>query len=457
MFKKVLIFAVIFSLTPLPFLSRVYAAEFSPGFIISDIELRDSTSMDLIDIQSFLNSRPGALKRMHFKDVDGVSRSAAEIIYRSAITYKINPKYLLVTLQKEQSLLDDPAPSQKQLDWATGYAVCDSCSMDDPDIQKFKGFANQVDYAAGANDYYFANANQFNFKPGGTYNIDGETVNIFNQATANLYIYTPHIHGNYNFWKLWNRYFSQKYPDGSLLQVDGEPGVWLIEYGQKRPFYSKGALISRYDINNVILVDKNALNAYPTGNPIKYAQYSLLKTPDGKIYLLADDKLRHIINMDVFRTIGFNIEEVISMDAGEVSLFKPGEPITLNTAYPAGALLQDNETGGVYFAQNGVKKPVVNKYILEINFPQYNITQVSPEELEKFPRGELVQLKDGILIKSFDSPDVYVTSNGKKIRITSEKSFNSMGYKWTNIHIIDPVTLLNTPSGGDLSIDYLEN
>jgi len=457
MLKKILIFAVIFSLTPLPFFSTALAAEFSPGFIISDIEMRDSTSMDLADIQAFLNARPGALKRMHFEDLDGVSKSAAEIIYRSAITYKINPKYILITLQKEQSLLDDPAPSQNQLDWATGYAVCDSCSKDDPDIQKFKGFANQVDYAAGANDYYFANAGKFKFQPGNVYEIDGQTVNIFNQATANLYIYTPHIHGNYNFWKLWNRYFSQRYPDGSLLQVDGELGVWLIEYGQKRPFHSKGALLSRYDPNNIIIVDKNALNAYPTGNPIKYAQYSLLKIPDGKIYLLADDKLRHIVSMDVFRTIGFNIEEVINMDAGEVSLFKPGEPITLNTAYPAGALLQDDETGGVFFVQNGIKKPVVNKYILEINFPQYNITPVSAEELEKFSRGELVQLRDGILIKSFDSPDVYVTSNGNKIRIPSEKVFNEMGYKWTNIHTIDPVTLLNTPGAGEISLDYLEN
>jgi len=456
MLKKILILSIIFTLF-LPCLKPIQASEFTPGFILTDIELRDSSSMGLGDINLFLYSKPGLLKNLTFEDVDGQKRSAADIIFRAATRYQMNPKYLLVLLQKEQSLIEDPNPSQNQLDWATGYAVCDSCSKDDPLIQKFKGFAKQVDKAAWRNKYYIDNSWEFRHQPGKTYEIDGQSVNIFNQATANLYNYTPHIHGNFNFWKLWNRYFTQKYPDGSLLQIQGEPGVWLIQNGYKKPFHSKGALISRFDINNIITINKNDLSQYPAGNPIKFAQYSLLSDPDGNIYLLSDDKLRHISNEEVFRTIGFNYEEITQVPENEIDLYEPGDPITLNTAYPAGALLQNNETGGVYFVQNGIKHPIITQYVLKINYSNYHITQVSPDELDKYDQGELVQINDGELIKSFDCPDVFVISNGKKMKIASEKVFDAIGYKWNNIKVIDPVTLLSIPSGGDISLNYLEN
>ena len=62
----------------------------------------------------------------------------------TAQNYQINPKVLLVTLQKDKfSYRRRPHP--KTMDWATGYAVCDSCSMTDPGIQSHRGFGMQVD------------------------------------------------------------------------------------------------------------------------------------------------------------------------------------------------------------------------------------------------------------------------------------------------------------------------
>ncbi|MEN9378840.1 MAG: hypothetical protein RJB15_518, partial [Pseudomonadota bacterium] len=56
-------------------------------------------------------------------------------------------------LQKEQSLVTDDTPTQKQLDWAAGYGVCDACSMNDPSLQRFRGFAIQTRRAAGIMRY----------------------------------------------------------------------------------------------------------------------------------------------------------------------------------------------------------------------------------------------------------------------------------------------------------------
>lgn len=120
---------------------------FDPNAILDDRDIFDLGTMDLTALRSFLNQR-GALGRMKIADIDGVEKEPAEIIWRVATSYKVNPKYLLALLQKEQSLVEDTSPTQRQLDWAMGFGVCDSCSKEDPRIQAYKGFANQIEYAA---------------------------------------------------------------------------------------------------------------------------------------------------------------------------------------------------------------------------------------------------------------------------------------------------------------------
>src|SRR3989338_11661751 len=127
---------------------------FNPNFIIDDWELTDYESMSVGSIRRFLGGKSGILSSYRTKDVDGIERDASEIIWRAANSYRINPKFLIVLLQREQSLVENSNPSPRDLDWAAGYAVCDGCSTDDPAIQKFKGFAVQVDRAAWRQLYY---------------------------------------------------------------------------------------------------------------------------------------------------------------------------------------------------------------------------------------------------------------------------------------------------------------
>ncbi len=117
--------------------------------------------------------------------------------------------------------------------------------------------------------------------PYGTIETKIVTATPQNRATAALYNYTPHVfNGNYNVYKLFKRYFPPTtYPNGTLLQAKGEVGVWLIEDGKKRPFLSKSALVSRFDENKIVSVDSADLNAYIKGSPIKFSNYSLVKSP----------------------------------------------------------------------------------------------------------------------------------------------------------------------------------
>ena len=406
---------------------------FNANYIIDDYTLLEYQSMSRESIKRFLGGQSGILSEYKTKDIDGVERSATEIIWRASQAHGINPKFLIVLLQKEQSLIENPNPSLRDLDWATGYAVCDSCRTDDPGIQKFRGFATQVDRAAWRQKYYIAHSDEFAVKVGLPSYIDGVLVTPANQATANLYIYTPHLHGNQIFWNIWQKYFSRNYPDGTLLKERESGDIWLLTRGKLRPLISTLALYSDYDINKIITVSANDILRYDIGLPIKYPNYSLLRSPRGTVYLLVDEKRRGIASKEIFRGLGFNPEEVIDAKWDDLNLYAEGVPITTADAKPLGELLQDNKTGGVYYVSYGVKHPIKSREILKNRFAYYPIAAVSPAILDKYYTGDAVKFKDAELIVAAGEKQVYVIADGYKRPIVSAEIFEDLGYQWSNI------------------------
>jgi len=410
-------------------------ADFNPDYIISDQELTDYNAMSLAQVQKFLEDKGSSLAHYATIDTDGLGRTASEIIWRVAQSYKISPKVLLVTLQKEQSLVTTAVPTQKQLDWAAGYGICDSCSMSDPTLQKYKGFATQVDYAAGWKRWFLENAATLSWvkQPGITYLIDTYQITPNNLATAAFYTYTPHYHGNYNFWKLWQDWFGKFFPDGTVLKETDGTSIWLIQRGLRRQFSSYSAFVSRYSPEKLISVSKSELENYELGTPIKFPDYSLLRSPTGTVYLLVGDTRRGFSSNEVFKTIGFNPEEVMDATWEDLNFYVENDPITLQSVYPTGALLQDKTSGGVYFVENGIKKPLWSKQFLTLYFKDKKITAVSVDELKKYSTGEPVKFKDGELVLGESSPTVYFISNSERRPIPSEQVFTGLGFKWENI------------------------
>lgn len=446
----------------------VLASEFNPNYIISDSEILDDTTMDLADIKEFLTSKGSYLATYRTANYDDITKTAAEIIYDASLNnydcdgvtlsdnptqaerklkckpVSINPQFLLVLLQKEQSLIEESTiDKQSQLDWATGYGCPDTGGCN----ERWKGFGKQINSAALQFYSYIDEPQLYKYKVGETYtltNTDKEdsVVTPANLATAALYNYTPHVYnGNYNFWKIWNRYFSRIFPDGSLAQIEGEPGVWLIQNGAKRPFLSRGALVTRYDPEKIITVKKADLDAYTRGTPIKFAQYSIVRSPMGSTYLLVDDAKRKISSPEVFRKLGFNPEEVEDVSTQDLNYYRNGKPVTENDAYPTGALLQDPDSGGVYFVINSTKAPLIDRIFLETKFKNRPIIKATAEELADYEKIKPVKLGDGYLLKKPLSPTVYVISNGLKRPIASGEVFESLGYKWGNILTVHPRVL----------------
>lgn len=220
------------------------AANFDPGNIVSDFDFYNANAMTAAGIQDFLEKQDcqpadGSPCLSDYRETTTTQpaqgaghcavyrgardESASEIIAKVATACGISPRVLLVLIQKEQSLLTRPSASGYLR--AAGYACPDTAECD----TKYFGFFNQAYNAA----WQFR---QYTQEPDRTYKIGtvsvgfhpdaacgAAPVTIRNQATANLYNYTPYqpnpavltspngdacsAFGNYNFWHFYTDWF----------------------------------------------------------------------------------------------------------------------------------------------------------------------------------------------------------------------------------------------------------
>ena len=251
------VFAVVFGVT---FLAQRISdrdaeaanlADFDPGYIISDYQMGNYDSMSESQIQNFLKSKNSCNDRdlgkytygnkvgyfsestpytWHVKDGHFVcmadesfnGESAAHIIWQAAQDFRINPKVLIVVLQKEQGLVTDTFPNSIQYRSAMGYGCPDTA----PCSPEYAGFRNQVRNAAemfrevldGGWSNYPVGENYIKYSP----TCNGSWVNVRNKATSALYRYTPYqpnravlnggsdgcsAYGNANFYRYFEDWF----------------------------------------------------------------------------------------------------------------------------------------------------------------------------------------------------------------------------------------------------------
>ncbi len=421
--------------------TTLQAAEFNPNFIISDEELQDWDSMGRGEIKSFLLGKGGFIANLVSPDVNGKNRRVIDIIFNAAQEHKINPKYLLVKLQKEMSLVTEQNPTERQLDYATGYGVCDSCSFSDPAVTKHKGFGTQVDSAAGIMRWYYDHVNEEPWikKAGQSYSIDNTEIKPANLATAFLYTYTPHLLGNKNFWTLWQSWFDQVYPNGTLFKAENNPDVYYLQEGKKRKIQSMSVLLSRFDPKTIVEIPESELGRYETGLPLHFPNYSVFK--EGNSYYLLDfDELRPFENYEVVRKLGYNPGEIEEVKAEDLSGYQIGSTIKLEENDPMGKLLKVKENGAFYYIKNGIYHPLSDAKIAKARFPQLSFELGSIADLKGLSEGPDLGFPDGTLMGDILTKRIYVIEKNKKRHITDQYVFKQLGYNWEAVVWVDTIT-----------------
>lgn len=246
------------------------ARNFQDGLLITDANFLDGASMNAGDIQNFLNgkvtscrggggmpclkdytaqSTPALAADAYCRAYPGGTLSAARLIAEVSLACGISPKVLLVMLQKEQGLVTDTAPSPRQYSAALGQGCPDGAACD----PQYAGFFYQVYGAARQFQIYLKNPRWYAYQLGWNNILYQATppdndrvcgtkrVDIRNDATRALYIYTPYTpnqaalnnlygtgdfcsaYGNRNFWRLFTDWFG----DPTADPVTGEYArVW---------------------------------------------------------------------------------------------------------------------------------------------------------------------------------------------------------------------------------------
>jgi len=354
-------------------------ADFDPGYIISDYQMGNYNAMSESEIQTFLTMKNSCSNRdeslynrmvtlypsysWHFEnghfvclseelfgdgEVIGSGETAAHIIWQAAQDYKINPQVLIVLLQKEQGLITDTYPNNRQYRSATGYGCPDTA----PCAEQYYGFKNQVRKAAalfrtvldGGWTNYPLGENYIQYNPSAS--CGGSVVNIRSLATSALYRYTPYqpnagalaagygtaycgAYGNRNFYLYFEDWFGGI--TSSVSNVNIANGIYQVKSG----------LNENYGL---------AANGEWLKNSSEFSKWYIEKTGDAYtiqemtsgLYLAAEGSGLKLAE----RTGGVKEEWIIDKTAdGKYTFYSRENNLVVDVS---GALAIDNTTVGLY-------------------------------------------------------------------------------------------------------------
>ena len=281
---------------------------FDPGNIVSDAIFYDGGAMNEAQVQGFLQSQvpacrgaSGCLTTIRGNTpsmaaapgrcaaLDAVTNeSAASMIARVGAACGISQKAILVTLQKEQGLVTNSAPSQAALNAAMGMACPDTAPCD----PAYSGLFYQIYWGARQFKNYVYYASSFNYRAGRINSIafnpnagcGKASVYIVNNATAGLYNYTPYVpnaaalnnlygtgdacssYGNRNFWRIFSDWFGSP-TLGTSLVMNSQGDVYVISGDTKYHIPDQTMLTAYSPLGAVARVSDSVLAAYTTSHP----------------------------------------------------------------------------------------------------------------------------------------------------------------------------------------------
>ncbi len=339
-------------------------------------------SMNEAEIQSFLVEKNSYLKNYTEPNdvyigpsVNVKGWSASKIIYNCAIWNGLSPKVILVTLQKEQSLITNSVllNGQSSLDGAMGYGYLESGIT----LSVYKGFSMQVawgsfglkkwsDYAISHSEYNdFGTTKYWVDYP---ITIDGQTFIIKNGPTAALYRYTPHIQTS--FYLIFTNFFSTVNSDGPYLIVNenNPTGVYLVDNNKKYPIPANIFNSWGFNTRKIYYITEESFNSYTTS----LVNLTKLININGHVYFIDRGSRLGIVSPEQFNLWGFNWDDIIILNT--INSY------TLNDIGSLSQIIRKPESGKFYFMDNGILRYITNpELISQLGYPKIKITDISSD------------------------------------------------------------------------------
>lgn len=340
---------------------------FRPGNIISNAVFFNSSTMNEAQISAFLAQRgprcqagftclKDFVQTTSTRPADSYcagyagasSEPAARIIYKVAQSCRINPQVLLVMLEKEQSLVTHSNPSTYRFRAAMGQGCPDTAGCD----TRYYGFMNQVYGAARQMQIYTENRYFTYYAPGKTWNVrfnpnaacGSSPVFIENQATANLYYYTPYqpnasalragyglgdgcgAYGNRNFFHFFNDWFgSTQGPGLALVRTQSDPAVFLLS-STSRWHVAKGEDYA--ELSGALGAAQIVSSAFVAGHSLKGTTSAVLRdASSGAIALVQGGQSHRLASCEAVAIFGSSCSAPTNVDSALFARIGRGEEV----------------------------------------------------------------------------------------------------------------------------------
>jgi hypothetical protein len=498
-------FAIVFSVITFAGIVTPALADFDPSKLIEDKTFSDTQTFGgAAGIQQFLegkksvlaNTSPDFLQMLREPQDQAVKkalndpqpnlgrlRTAAELIWDVSVATGINPQVIVVTLQKEQSLIsgtfNSTSNTQKALNHALGFGCPDSGGCDN----LFNGFYYQLfgNLDAESNRWIGAAASlmrSFNTPNGRGPGIDQngqtfgspiirtsrvgdvitlnntqgppnnapatQTLTLSNSATAALYRYTPHVYnGNYNFWKFFNSWF--KYANGTLLKLVGDNYTYIINNGQKSIVPNFVIMSRGLNIGSAITASPTELSSYDTGpvyGPVNNTIITVAGGSPNQLFVF-EENTKHPVSSFVLTQRGLNATTALSVAQSEADLFPTGSLLTPKD----GTLIQPQNSKAVYVIQNSKKMALTGLTFGQYGYSFKNVVALPAEEVVQYADGGFLLPKNGTLIKFAGDQKVYLIQD-QLLHPISGIVFNLKKFSFKNVVTVNQSEVASAGMGG---------
>ena len=443
------------------------AADFNPGYIISDENFYNGSAMTAAQISSWLKTKnagcvsgkscilnytentPTMSADAYCERIEGKrGESAASVIARVGKACNLSQKALLVLLEKEQSLISLRDVPDWKWESATGYGCPDTAPCD----AGFGGFFTQVYYGARAYQYYKAHPTQYRHQPFATnsvlYNPNGacgsSRVYIQNYATAGLYNYTPYqpnraamnnlygvgdscsAYGNRNFWRMYTDWFGD--PTGKpahnvaegLVTASGSDRVWLVSDGNRHAVHQSAVAHYTWSMGKPRSISASQLESLRIGYSLDQGFKS--GTRAWQVYRGARTEFRG--GCDGAADFGYNCARLPNISMSLVYKM-PSAGSMKNLVGWAG--------GGWWWVEDGVRHQVPNFGMVKQLGLSESRSWFSGNAISKIPLGDPL-MTIGSVAHNKTSGQKYLSTKGGFLQLSAQQSkqsqFASSGWLW---------------------------
>ena len=420
---------------------------FDPGLIISDSVFYDFGTMSVADIQRFLDGRvvacraaadrPGCIKDYRLstpgatgspgrcESVPAKSNiTAAELIYDVARACGINPRVILVKLQKEQGLITSTDPSPRAYDFALGMDCPDSpsgCSA------ASAGFFWQLYKGVGQLNWYSNPAGSFTWlRPGSVISrayypnrpsCGSQSFTLQNKATAALYYYTPYVpnqaaltnlystgdscssYGNRNFWRYFSDWFGSPIGGGFLLKAAKGDTFFIVDEVKYR-VPDSFLLSSLAPLGPIGEISKDYLDSFVTMGDMT----PLIKNATEDRYWFVDNSKRmSFATCEQVAAFGLNCGSAVTVTSTQFTALASGGEVT-NVVVGA-----NNDR---YFVEAGQLREILNDAsAAEASLPLTASSPIRREALNYLPIGAPIA-SNGSLVGNRETGALGVVADG---------------------------------------------